>query len=142
MLGVGRQFTLPGQFGALVAADFEATTDGQRNTIISASPVSVDPRLGIEINYRKLAFLRGGVGSFQQITTSAEGSTAANPLTKQEWKGQYSLGAGVAISGLRVDLALSRLAVEKLGATSQTNSLIVSLGYGLGSRSVGLPSIN
>ena len=47
------------------------------------------------------------------------------------WKGQYTLGAGVAVSGLRVDLALSRLAVEKLGSgSSRTNSLIVSLGYG------------
>ncbi|WP_460583433.1 putative type IX sorting system protein PorV2 [Hymenobacter arcticus] len=133
VLGVGRQFKLPAQFTALVAADLEATTDGQRNTLISASPVSVDPRAGVEIGYRNLAFLRGGVGNYQKINTFDR---------QDQWKGQYSLGAGVAISGLRVDLALSRLAVEKLGATSQTNSLIVSLGYGLGSRSVGLPSIN
>ncbi|MBO2031698.1 PorV/PorQ family protein [Siccationidurans ginsengisoli] len=125
VLGAGRQFTLPAQFTALVAVDLEATTDGQRNTLISAKPVSVDPRVGVEIGYRNLAFLRGGVGNYQKITTF--------DMT-QQWKGQYSLGAGVAFSGLRVDLALSRLAVEKLGSTSQTNSLIVSLGYGLGSR--------
>ncbi|MEJ7665628.1 MAG: hypothetical protein WKG07_41970 [Hymenobacter sp.] len=63
--------------------------------------VSVDPRLGVELGYRGLAFLRGGVGNFQQIDATSAG-------TKQ-WKGQYSLGAGVALSGLRVDLALSRL---------------------------------
>ena len=133
VLGAGRQFKLPAQFTALVAADLEATTDGQRNTLISAKPVSVDPRVGIEIGYRNLAFLRGGVGNYQKITAFDD---------SQQWKGQYSLGAGVAFSGLRVDLALSRLAVEKLGSTSQTNSLIVSLGYGLGSRLGGLPSIN
>jgi hypothetical protein len=142
VLGVGRQFTLPSDFTALVAADLETTTDGQRNTIISAKPFSVDPRVGVEIGYRKVAFLRGGVGNFQQISVYTEGSTAAKPLYKDEWKGQYSLGAGVAFSGLRVDLALSRLAVEKLGSTSQTNSLIVSLGYGLGGRVSGLPSTN
>jgi hypothetical protein len=133
VLGVGRQFKLPAQFTLLAAVDLEATTDGQRNTLISAKPVSVDPRMGIEIGYRNLAFLRGGVGNYQKITTFTQ---------QEQWKGQYSLGAGVAISGLRVDLALSRLAVEKLGATSQTNSLIVSLGYGLGSRAGALPSIN
>jgi len=65
--------------------------------------------------------LRGGAGDFQQITDFS-GSKVQ--------KGQYSLGAGVNVSGLRVDLALSRLAVEALGQSSQTNSLIVSLGYG------------
>ncbi|TFZ64878.1 PorV/PorQ family protein [Hymenobacter sp. UV11] len=134
VLGAGRQFKLPAQFTALVAADLEVTTDGQRNTLISAKPVSVDPRVGIEIGYRSLAFLRGGVGNYQQIT---------NFDLQKQWKGQYSLGAGVAISGLRVDLALSRLDVGvQGGASSQTNSLIVSLGYGLGSRAnAGLPSI-
>lgn len=135
VLGAGRQFKLPAQFTALVAVDLEATTDGQRNTLISAKPVSVDPRLGVEFGYRNLAFLRGGVGNYQQIT---------NFDKQKQWKGQYSLGAGVAISGLRVDLALSRLdaAVTQGGSVSQANSLIVSLGYGLGSRaSAGLPSI-
>ncbi len=132
VLGAGRQFKLPAQFTALVAVDLEATTDGQRNTLISAKPVSVDPRAGVEFGYRGLAFLRGGVGNYQQIQ---------NFDLQKQWKGQYSLGAGVAISGLRVDLALSRLDVGvQGGASSQTNSLIVSLGYGLGSRAgAGLP---
>ena len=134
ILGAGRQFKLPAEFTALVAVDLEATTDGQRNTLISAKPVSVDPRAGVEFGYRGLAFLRGGVGNYQQIQ---------NFNMQEQWKGQYSLGAGVAISGLRVDLALSRLDVGvQNGASSQTNSLIVSLGYGLGSRAnTGLPSI-
>ncbi|WP_151087978.1 putative type IX sorting system protein PorV2 [Hymenobacter baengnokdamensis] len=133
VLGAGRQFKLPAQFTALVAADLEATTDGQRNTLISAKPVSVDPRVGVEVGYRSLVFLRGGAGNYQKIQ---------NFDLQQQWKGQYSLGAGVAINGLRVDLALSRLAVENQGSTSQTNSLIVSLGYGLGSRATGMPMIN
>lgn len=121
VLGVGKRFELPKEFSALVAADFESTTDGQRNTLVSTKAVSIDPRAGLELGYKNLVFLRGGAGSFQKIT-SFDGA--------ELWKGQYSLGAGVAVSGLRIDLALSRLAVEKLGNTSQTNSIIVSLGYG------------
>ncbi|WP_201982083.1 putative type IX sorting system protein PorV2 [Hymenobacter rubidus] len=122
VLGVGRRIELPKQFTALVAVDLETTTDGERGTPISTKAVSVDPRGGLEIGYRNLVFLRGGAGNFQKISSVVDQS--------MQWKGQYSFGAGVAISGLRVDLALSRLAVEKLGSTSQTNSLIVSLGYG------------
>jgi len=122
VLGVGRRFELPKQFSALAAVDLEATTDGQRNTPISTRGVSIDPRAGLELGYKNLVFLRGGAGNFQQVSSVVDKSL--------QWKGQYSLGAGVAVSGLRVDLALSRLAVEKLGSASQTNSLIVSLGYG------------
>ena len=127
VLGVGRRIELPREFSALVAVDLETTTDGQRGTPISTKAVSVDPRLGLELGYKNLVFLRGGAGNYQKIA-----NFAANPngTYNSSWKGQYSLGAGVAVSGLRVDLALSRLAVEKLGSTSQTNSLIVSLGYG------------
>jgi len=122
ILGAGRRFALPKQFSALVGVDLETTTDGRRNTPISTKTVSVDPRVGLEVGYKDLVFLRGGAGNFQQISSVVD--------QKLQWKGQYSLGAGVAVSGLRVDLALSRLAVEKLGSASQTNSLIVSLGYG------------
>ena len=127
VLGVGRRFALPKEFSALVAVDLEATTDGRRNTPIATSTVSVDPRLGLELGYKNLVFLRGGAGNYQKIQGFAPNSGGTYDSS---WKGQYTLGAGVAVSGLRVDLALSRLAVEKLGSTSQTNSLIVSLGYG------------
>ena len=126
VLGAGRRFELPKEFSALVAVDLEATTDGRRGTPISTKAVSVDPRLGLELGYKNLVFLRGGAGNYQKIA----GFATPNGTGNSSWKGQYSLGAGVAVSGLRVDLALSRLAVEKLGSTSQTNSLIVSLGYG------------
>lgn len=126
VLGVGRRFELPKEFSALVAVDLETTTDGQRGTPISTKAVSVDPRLGMELGYKNLVFLRGGVGNYQKIQDFAANSSG---LYSSSWKGQYSLGVGVAVSGLRIDLALSRLALEKLGSSSQTNSLIVSLGY-------------
>ena len=126
VLGVGRRFELPKEFSALVAVDLETTTDGRRGTPISTKAVSVDPRLGVELGYKNLVFLRGGVGNYQKIQDFAANSSG---IYNSSWKGQYSLGVGVAVSGLRIDLALSRLAVDKLGSSSQTNSLIVSLGY-------------
>lgn len=129
VLGVGYRLALPKEFSALLATDLEATTDGRRNTPISTKGVSLDPSLGLELGYKNLVFLRGGAGSYQKIKNISPNSTGTYD---SQWKGQYTLGAGVAISGLRVDLALSRLAIEKAeaGNSSQTNSLIVSLGYG------------
>lgn len=122
VLGVGRLIKLPGEFTALAALDLEMTTDGQRNTLISSEAVSIDPRAGLEIGYKNLVFLRGGVSNIQQVKAFT-GS--------DEWKVQPSLGVGVALSGLRLDVALSQLAIEKLGGRSQTNNIIVSLGYGI-----------
>ena len=84
--------------------------------------MSIDPRAGLEIGYKNLVFLRGGVSNIQQVKAFT-GS--------DEWKVQPSLGVGVALSGLRLDVALSQLAIEKLGGRSQTNNIIVSLGYGI-----------
>jgi hypothetical protein len=120
VLGAGRSFKLPGQFTALASADLEMTTDGKRNTLISTSAVSIDPHAGVEFGYKDIVFLRGGVSNFQQIQAFSG---------RKEWKMQPALGVGVATSGLRLDLALTQLPLE--GQRSQTNSIIVSLGYGL-----------
>ncbi|HEX8424731.1 PorV/PorQ family protein [Hymenobacter sp.] len=122
ILGAGRSMKLPGEFTALAAIDLEVTTDGQRNTLVSSKLLNVDPRAGLEVGYKSLVFLRGGVSNFQKIKAFTG---------KDEWKMQPSLGVGVALSGLRLDLALSQLAIEKLGGRSQTSNIIVSLGYGI-----------
>ncbi|MBT9392665.1 PorV/PorQ family protein [Hymenobacter sp. NST-14] len=122
VFGASRLVQLPGEFTALAALDLELSTDGQRNTLVSSKAVNLDPRAGLELGYKNLVFLRGGIGNVQQVQTFT-GSEA--------WKAQPSLGVGVALSSLRLDLALARMAVEKLGQSSQPTSIIVSLGYGL-----------
>lgn len=121
VLGASRLVQLPGEFTALGALDLELSTDGQRNTLLSSKAVSLDPRAGLELGYKQLVYLRGGVGNAQQVQSFTG---------KEQWKVQPSLGVGLALSGLRLDMALSRLAVEKLGQQSQPTSIIVSLGYG------------
>ncbi len=122
VFGGSRLVKLPGEFTALAALDMELSTDGQRNTLVSSKAVNLDPRAGLELGYRNLVYLRGGVGNAQQVQSFTGSET---------WKVQPSLGLGVALSGLRLDMALTRLAVEKLGQRSQPTSIIVSLGYGI-----------
>ena len=122
VFGGSRLVKLPGEFTALAALDMELSTDGQRNTLVSSKAVNLDPRAGLELGYKNLVYLRGGVGNAQQVQSFTGSET---------WKVQPSLGLGVALSGLRLDMALTRLAVEKLGQRSQPTSIIVSLGYGI-----------
>ncbi|MDX5444153.1 MAG: PorV/PorQ family protein [Hymenobacteraceae bacterium] len=115
VLGVGRSFTFKERFTALVAADLDVTFDGKRNVLLRSGFASVDPHVGVELGYNKIVFLRGGINNIQQIKELG-GS--------ESWKVQPNFGVGVATHGLKLDLALSKVADN-----SEVSSVIVSLGY-------------
>src|SRR5690349_21626420 len=50
ILGIARDFKLGKKTSLLAEANIDLTFDGQRNTLISADPVSADPKLGLELN--------------------------------------------------------------------------------------------
>lgn len=113
ILGVSRYFDL-NKIGIQPELDLLITTDGQRNTLISSDPFSIDPGVGIETNYNKFIFLRFGVNQFQEIKDFDD---------KETLKVRPSLGLGLKISSLRVDYAFTDLG-SNLGSTF---SHIVSL---------------
>jgi len=115
VLGVGRSFTVGSKFTALLAADLDFTFDGKRNVLVRSGLVSVDPHVGAEIGYAGVVFLRGGLNNVQQFEKLEGGET---------WKAQPNFGIGVAMRGLTLDLALSKVADN-----SSVSSVIVSLGY-------------
>jgi hypothetical protein len=100
----------------LTELNAELTTDGQRNVLISADPVSVDPRFGFEVGYRNVIFLRGGVGNIQRIK-ELDGSDA---MTFQP-----NMGIGLRIKQLQIDYALSDVG----NASDVLYSNIFSLRY-------------
>ncbi len=89
------------------------TTDGQRNTLLSADPISIDPNFGIEGGYNNFLFLRMGVNQFQQETDFA----GTEFLSVRP-----SLGVGLRISTLRIDYAFS-----DVGDSQNRFSNIISL---------------
>ena len=47
--------------------DADLTFDGMRNVLIKSDPLSIDPHLGVEVGFKDMVFLRGGVFNIQQI---------------------------------------------------------------------------
>lgn len=105
VLGVARDFKLGQKTSLLAELDLDVTFDGQRNTLISADPVSADPRFGLELNVNNVFFLRGGITNFQRALS--DGDTVNQ---KKVWIYQPSAGAGFKIGNVTIDYAFSNLA--------------------------------
>lgn len=74
------------------------TFDGQRNTLISTNPVSVDPHVGIQAGYKNIFFVRLGVGNIQ---TSSDPTGAAATYFSPDF------GVGIKIKSFTLDYALT-----------------------------------
>lgn len=105
VLGIARDFKLGKKSSLLAEANVDITFDGQRNTLISADPVSADPKLGLEFNIHNVFFLRAGINNFQKAL--ADGDTLNQ---KKVWIYQPSAGAGFKIQNVTIDYAFTNLA--------------------------------
>lgn len=97
-LGVYKSFRYKDKFGALLSIDLEASFDGQRNTLISSDPISLDPEIGMELDYKEQLYLRGGIGQFQEVKNF-------DGTSKQTF--QPNFGLGIKIKSVHIDYALT-----------------------------------
>lgn len=112
LLGVARRFEIK-KVGIAPEVDFAITTDGQRNTLISASPFSIDPSIGLELDYSQFIYFRAGVNQFQrEIDFDNSEFLTARP----------SIGVGLKIASLKIDYAFT-----DLGDSEDRFSHIISL---------------
>ena len=105
VLGAARDFKLGKKSSLLAEVNVDLTFDGKRNTIVSADPVSADPKLGLELNVNNVFFLRAGINNFQRAL--ADGDTLNQ---KKVWIYQPSAGAGFKIQNVTIDYAFANLA--------------------------------
>lgn len=117
ILGASRQFRLTDNFGLMASMDLDLTFDGRRNTLIRTELFSVDPRLGLEFDFKKMAFLRFGANQFQEIK-DFDGSTS--------WTFQPNLGLGFSIKELTIDYALTDIGDLAPGLFSHVFSVKVN----------------
>jgi hypothetical protein len=122
VIGLGRNFYFSKKLSLLAEANFDLTFDGQRNTVVSADPVSVDPKLGVELNINKIVYVRGGINNFQKAL--ADGDTLNQ---KKVWIYQPSAGVGFQIQNVRIDYAFTNLANQSNPLFTHVFSLQVAL---------------
>ncbi len=91
---------LPYNFTVLGEINLETTFDGPRNTYVSEERFSIDPRFGVEIAYKGLAFLRFGGNNLQKIK---------NFDRSERWNGQANIGMGFKYKILQIDYAYTDL---------------------------------
>lgn len=102
--------------GLLASVDLDCTFDGKRNVMFSSNPTSIDPRAGVELNYKKIAFLRMGINNIQTIK-DFNGSTSRTF--------QPNFGLGIKLKALNVDYALVN-PTQSTGLVSHVFSLRIA----------------
>jgi hypothetical protein len=118
ILGISRDWNLSDNFNLLAALDMDFTFDGERNVPISSEVVSIDPHLGIEIGYKSVAYLRGGIGSIQEVK-DFDGTT--------DTMAQANFGVGMRIKQVQIDYALTDMGDQSDALYSHVFSIRVSL---------------
>jgi len=122
LVGGSYNFKLGRKLSLLVEGDLDVTFDGKRNTVISTKPVSIDPRLGLELNFKDVFFVRGGVNNFQQVLDDRDTLNQ-----KKIWIYQPSVGAGFKVGDVMIDYAFVNLANQSYPLYTHVFSLRVDL---------------
>lgn len=121
--GVAKNILKGGKdFQVLAELGFDLTTDGKRATLISSKAVSIDPKIGLEANYKGVLFLRAGVGNFYRVL---DNSDTLNQ--KKVTIFQPAIGAGFKVKMLSVDYAFTSLQMQDNPLMSHVISLRIDL---------------
>lgn len=114
VLGVARQFRLGNKVDLLAEVNLENTFDGKRNALIASNTWSGDPRLGIELGYARVVFVRAGVNNFQYVTDIND---------KKSLNFQPNIGVGLKIKSVALDYALTDIGDNSVALYSNVFSL-------------------
>jgi hypothetical protein len=115
-------FPINRKINLLAEADFDITFDGRRNTVVSSNPISIDPRVGLELSYNNVFFVRAGINNFQQVLDDRDTTNH-----KEIWIYQPSIGAGFKIGDVQIDYAFTNLANQSNPLYTNVFSLKVDL---------------
>ena len=105
LLGGAYDLKINKSLNLLIETGLDLTFDGRRNTVLSSSAVSVDPKLGLELALKNVFFVRAGINNFQKAYDDEDSTN-----TKKVWIYQPSAGAGFKLSNVQIDYAFTNLA--------------------------------
>ena len=116
LVGVAREFSFSETINMLVELDADFTFGNQANILINSKFANIDPHMGIELDYKKIVFLRTGVGNFAIIPD----------FEKKQFAFQPTVGLGVKIRNLKIDYALTDIGNQSIALYSNIFSLSYS----------------
>jgi hypothetical protein len=122
VLGGAYIFKLNKNMNLLAEADLDLTFDGRRNTVLATDVLSVDPKIGLELNWKNSFFIRGGINNFQKALDDNDTTNVS-----KVWIYQPAVGAGFKISSIQIDYAFTNLANQSNPLYTHVFSLKVDL---------------
>ena len=99
LFNTGRVFNFK-KFTLYPEVGFTVTTDGQRNSLISGDPLSMDLNIGLELFYNEFIYLRAGVNQFQYIQNFDDTESLIM---------KPGLGTGMKLGNFEIDYAFTNL---------------------------------
>ena len=126
ILGAARSFKLAEKFNLLAELNTDLTFDGKRHVLVSTSFLSIDPHLGVEVDYNKLVFLRLGIGNMQLVPDFEN---------QNSFDFQPSLGLGINWRNFTVDYALTDISDQSIALYSNIFSLKFNFSLKSGGKS-------
>jgi hypothetical protein len=94
--------------------DLDLTTDGRRNTLIKSGLISIDPHMGVELGFKKIVALRGGISNIQYVKNFDD---------SQSLNIQPNIGVGLKIKGFQLDYAFTDIGDASVALYSHVISL-------------------
>jgi hypothetical protein len=112
--GLARSFPVNNKFSILAEINSSVTFDGRRSDIISGDLISMEPLLGLELNYGDLVFFRAGLGNLQRIDEfHGKKRVMADP----------SAGLGLHLGNFYLDYAISNISPRTISLYSNIFSV-------------------
>jgi len=102
ILGTAYSSPITKKVGITAEINMKLTTDGPRNVLLRQDnqALSLDPNAGIELDYAKIVYLRGGVGNIQRGLDFED---------QESFSFQPNIGLGIKISNFSIDYALTNI---------------------------------
>jgi hypothetical protein len=116
-IGVAKNFRIGRFFNLLSEVDLNIRF-AKTNDVISTDFASIDPAFGFQLDYERIAFLRLGIGNFQN-TTEFDNSKSVSM--------QPNFGLGFIYKGIQVDYALTN--IGSLGNALFSNIFSITFDY-------------
>ncbi|MCT4581547.1 MAG: PorV/PorQ family protein [Flavobacteriales bacterium] len=118
ILAASKKWNINQNFTFLSELNAAVTTDGKRNVLVVGDPFSIDPHLGLELGFKNIVYVRGGLSNTQRIT---------DLNNKTTYTIQPNIGLGIQFKGVAIDYALTDIGDASAALYSNVFSLRFNL---------------